>query len=220
MTGKDLLYKYLDYQYLWSSPNRINDKPSQIRLKQLEALLEAFGLTKKYVNPLIQIKYSILGEKEKLSRSQHLNKLTNVQYFEQSEFLYDREYKENNEVANRALNKIKELYKKPPESRISRPVDIKWMFNNLLNFRKNVFKITYPWGGMLEGFSVGLIYSEHLQSNLKKIITDNIEEIDDTLWLIIDPKKRNFDLETMKSEFNYPDVDLDNIDLEWRIENY
>ena len=73
---------------------------------------------------------------------------------------------------------------------------------------------------MDDGFSVGLVYSKYLQSELKKIILDNIEEIDETLWLIIDPQKREIDLETMKSKYNYQDVDLGKIDLEWRIEGY
>ena len=59
MTAKDLLLKILDYQYLWILPQNKNSKPAKLRLEQIESLLDAFGLTKKYVNPLVQIKYSI-----------------------------------------------------------------------------------------------------------------------------------------------------------------
>src|SRR5215213_10035075 len=77
MTAKDLLNKVLDYNYLWSSPERKNSKPATTRLAQIEALQEAFGLTKKYVNPFVQIKYSFAGEKQKLDRAKQLNRITN-----------------------------------------------------------------------------------------------------------------------------------------------
>ena len=51
-------------------------------------------------------------------------------------------------------------------------------------------------------------------------IKDNLENIDNTLWLILDPKQRDIDVKELKSKFNYPYVDLDKIDLDWRIENY
>lgn len=220
MTAKDLLHKLLDYNYLWTRADFLNDKPSVIRRQQIESLLEAFELSKKYVNPLVQIKYSIVGKKEELSRSKQLNKLTNIQYLMQGEFLHDRPYEENKELTERAIKKIKELYEHAPEDRMKRPVDLGWMFNSLLNFRQEIYKVAYPNGGMLEGFSVGLIYSQYLQAELKGLIKDNLENIDNTLWLILDPKKRDIDVKELKSKFNYPDVDLDKIDLDWRIENY
>lgn len=220
MTAKDLLYKLLDYNYLWIRADLLNDKPSVIRRQQIESLLEAFGLSKKYVNPLKQIKYSIVGKKEELSRSRQLNKLTNIQYLRQGEFLHDRAYEDNMELTDLALRKIRELYEHAPEDRMNRPVDIGWMFNSLLNFRQEIYKLAYPNEVMLEGFSVGLIYSQYLQSELKNLIKENLGEIDNILWLIIDPKQREIDIEELKNKFNYPDVDLDKIDLEWRMDNY
>lgn len=220
MTAKDLLHKLLDYNYLWTRKDLLNDKPSVIRRQQIESLLEAFGLSKKYVNPLVQIKYSIVGKKGELSRIKQLNKLTNIQYLMHGEFLHDRPYEENQELADIAINKIKELYKHTPEDRMNRPVDIGWMFNSLLNFRQEIYKVAYPNGGMLEGFSVGLVYSQYLQLELKNLIQDNLDDIDNTIWLILDPQKREIDIEVLKSKFNYPDIDLDKIDMDWRVENY
>lgn len=73
---------------------------------------------------------------------------------------------------------------------------------------------------MLEGFSVGLLYSHYLQGQLKKIIIENLDEIDETLWLILDPKQGDIDIKTLVENFNYPNEDLEKIDLEWRTENY
>jgi hypothetical protein len=74
--------------------------------------------------------------------------------------------------------------------------------------------------GMLEGFSVGLLYSHHLQYNLQSIIKNNLEEIDNTLWTILDPERRDLDKQLVVEKYGYPDVELDKIDLEWRMENY
>lgn len=169
---------------------------------------------------MIQIKYSIVGKKGELARAKQLNKLTNIQYLIQGEFLHDRPYEENQELTVHAINKMKELYEHPPEDRMKRPVDIGWMFNSLLNFRQEIYKVAYPNGGMLEGFSVGLIYSQYLQAELKSLIRANLDDIDNTLWLILDPQKREIDIEQLKSNFYYPDVDLDKIDLNWSIDHY
>lgn len=216
MTAKDLLYKILDYNYLWNRPDRINSKPSKVRLSQIEILLEAFGLTKKYVNPLIQIKYSIVGNKEKVDRIKHLNQLTNLEYLMQGEFLFDRETDLNKELEERAMTKVKDIFSDLPEDFFKKRVDIGWMFNDLLRFRQEIYNLTYPTGGMLEGFSIGLHYSQYLQKELKDIIKSNLSDIDDTLCLILDPKKRVFKNE----EIDYAEVDLKSIDLEWRMENY
>lgn len=219
MTAKDLLNKVLDYTYLWSSPDRKNSKPATIRLSQIESLQEAFGLTKKYGNPFVEIKYSFTGNTgntQKLDRAKHLNKLTNLEYLLHGEFLYDRKKEANKELSEKIITKVTALYPDLADYIRQRPLDIRWLFNDLLNFRQEVYKLTYPNEGMLEGFSAGLHYSFYLQGQLKEIIKNNLSEINETLWLILDPAKR----ELGKDEINYPEADLENIDLEWRMANY
>ena len=106
MTAKDLLNKILDYQYIWVLPQNIDSRPAKLRLEQIEILLDAFGLTKNHVNPLVQIKYFILGEKDSLNRSKHLNKLSNIQYFLQGEFLHDREIDANKDLCEKIIRTI------------------------------------------------------------------------------------------------------------------
>ena len=101
-----------------------------------------------------------------------------------------------------------------------RHADIVWLFNNLFIFRQQVYKLTYPNGGMLEGFSTGLHYSKYLQHKLKTIISDNFNEIDETLWLILDPTKRQIEMSTLIGKHKYVDHDFNELDLDWRMENY
>ncbi len=220
MTAKDLLYKILDYQYLWTLPQNKNSKPAKLRLEQIESLLDAFGLTKKYVNPLVQIKYSMLGDKQGIDRASHLNKLTNLEYLLHGEFLHDRENDANAELSKKIIETITSLNPDLTKHINRRPVDIGWLFNNLLIYRQEVFKLTYPNGGMLEGFSAGLYYSFYLQHKLKLIISDNLNEIDDTLCAILDPAKRDIEMSTLISKHKYVDHDFNAIDLDWRMENY
>ncbi|NII83876.1 MULTISPECIES: hypothetical protein [unclassified Pedobacter] len=216
MTAKDLLNKVLDYNYLWSLPERKNSKPAKIRLSQIEVLQDALGLSKKYVNPLVQIKYSFAGEKQKLNRAKQLNKLTNLEYLLQGEFLFDREKDENLELQKKIITTITSLYPDMEEYINLRPIDIHWLFKDLINFRQEVYRLTYPNEGMLEGFSAGLHYSFYLKAELKKIIKYNLAEIDETLWQILDPTKKVLN----KAEINYPEADLERIDSAWSMENY
>ena len=54
----------------------------------------------------------------------------------------------------------------------------------------------------------------------RRVACSNLEEIDEVLWLLIDPQKRDVPITELISRFNYPDADLDKLDLDWRIEHY
>ena len=213
MTAKDLLDKILDYN-LWSSPDVKNDKPATTRLAQIEVLLDAFGLTRKYANPLIEIKYQYDGLT--FNRRQQLDRLTNLQYVLEGEFLRDREEGADKELSEKVLLKIEEIHPGSRNNINNSFIHMKWLFSDLLKFRQDIHKIAFSKTGMSEGFSTGLHYSHYLQAQLKEVIKANLSEIDETLWEILDPLKRT----VSKEEINYPDADLDKIDLEWRAENY
>ncbi len=220
MNAKDLLLRLLEYHYLWSRSDRIESKPSQVRKGQIESLLEAFELSKKHVNPLVQIKYRIVGQKEELNRSKTLNRLTNIEYVRGGEFLHDRPNDLNREISEIAKQKIGELFPNVGSDLLDKEVSIRWMFNSLLRFRQQTYELAYPNQAMMEGFSVGLYYSHYLQGQLKALINENIDDIDNTLWLILDPKKREFELGELKSKYGYKEIDLKKLDLEWSMENY
>ena len=216
MTAIDLLYKVLDYYYLWNSAERVDSKPSQSRLLQIEKLLKGFKISKSYVNPQIKMLYSILGQKKALSRTEYLNTLTNLNYFSSGEFINDRPRDYYNDILFKITSTLKLVHPDWINLIDERPVDLKWLFSNLLQFRQEVYKVTYPHGGMLEGFSAGLEFSFYLQKKFNDSITSNLTEIDETLCLLIDPEKKN----VTKEEIEYPDIDLETIDLNWRMENY
>lgn len=177
MTAKDLLLKYLDYQYLWVLPQRIDSRPGKVRLAQIESLQEAFGLSKGSLNPNVKMERTP-------GVNQYLDNMSNIEYLKQGLFLGNRPYEENRELVDEAIERVRVVFGDIPESRKSRPVGLGLMFNDLLSFRQKIFEITYPSHGMLEGFSIGLYYSQTLQADLKGIILEHLASIDITLtWI-------------------------------------
>lgn len=215
MTAKDLLYKILDYQYLWILPQYKDSQPARLRLEQIESLLDAFGLTKKYVNPSVKIQYGIVGDSQTFDRAKYLNNLTNLEYLLQGEFLHDQKKDANATLSNKIIATIISLYPEWADHINERPVDIGWLFNNLFIFRKEIYELTYPNQAMQEGFSAGLHYSLYLQNTLKNLIEENLGEIDETLWLILDPTKRDIEISTLTHEYNYVEHDFNVIDSNW-----
>lgn len=203
LTVRDLLYKLLEYSFLWNKPERKKEKPAMLRINQIEVLLDEFGLSKKYVNPLVQIKYFIVGDNKKLSRTQFLNQLSNLEYILGGHFLHDREAVLNSELSE----KVKNVFSDLPESILEKPVDFSWLFSDLMRFRQEIYNITHPDEGMIEGFSLGLNYSRYLKSTIKKTIVENLEEIDNTLCSLLDPYNKTLN----KKEINYLDYDLKEI---------
>jgi hypothetical protein len=216
MTAKDLLHKYLNYDYLWRS--HTEDEPSKIRLQQLNILLEVFNISTKNAVPS-DVNYLSVGVTDSMSRKEYLSELTDPEYFEMGEFLNDRPYATNKEVVMMATSAVGEIMKHSIEGH-KNEIHITWLFSDLLSYRREAYRFAYPPGGMLEGHSVGLYYSFYLQHKLREAIQPGLEEIDEVLWLLIDPQKSDIPLAELVSRFNYPDADLDKLDLDWRIANY
>jgi hypothetical protein len=216
MTAKDLLHKYLNYAYLWRM--HTEDEPSKIRLQQLNILLEVFNISKKNAQSST-VRYITSDSSKSKTREQHIAELTELEYFERGDFLHDRPYDTNKEVVNKATSAVGEIEKHSIEGHKNQ-IHISWLFSDLLNYRKDAYRFAYPPGGMLEGHSVGLYYSFYLQHKLASSMQPGIDEIDEVLWLLIDPQKRDIPLAELISRFNYPDADLDKLDLDWRIAHY
>lgn len=220
MTAKDLLYKVLEYEHLWAGDKRALTKPSKIRRRQIEALLSAFDLTKKNINPLKRIRYVLLGENKEVSRADFVQKLSTIEYITRGEFIRDRPDEVYTEIIETAKNTLNSIHKGLTAELQNKPVDIKWLFSSLFLFRQEIYKVTRPNEGMAEGFSIGLYYSFYLQHKLKEVILQTLDEIDDVLWSILDPDKRTIEKEELIKKYGYPDVDLKAVDLEWMVENY
>lgn len=198
LTAHDLLIKLVDYMYLWSSKDRWHSLPSVTRRAQILSIQKALGLTD-----------------QTGGYAQNLSDQTD--YLVRGEFIRKRNAEANKEITDRVTTWLNATSPHLMDLIADgRRVDIQWLFNNLLHYRKDIYIITNSTSALDEGFSAGFSYSQYLQYNLNEIIKSNLSHIDETLCLILDPERRSF----TKAEINYPDADLDSIDLYWRMENY
>lgn len=214
MTAKYLLLKILDYGYYWSLPENENSKAAQMRLQQIEQLLDVFELSKKHV---IAITDSVITINERYNhedRVQYLTGITNFEYIKTGEFVNDRSIKRNEEVIAKALAVAKSVYANANVADAyftPRGGDIDLLFSDLLEFRQEIYAITNPIWRLRSGYSLGWTYADYLKKQMRQAIIDNLAEIDDTLCLILDPRKREFSNE----DINFKEVDLEKLDLEW-----
>jgi len=200
MTAKDLLRKVFDYQYLWALPQRLNSKPAMIRRAQIESLQMALGLSQKNFNS-------------------DLKSLSAIEYLVRGQFLLDRPMEQNSEIADRVAFTIRQISPHSFEEKTIDPGNIQWMFIDLLNFRFEIYKLTYPNSETVEVISPGLLYSQYLQHQIQEMIKNNLEEIDETLWILLDPERRTFSKQALVEDYAYPEEDLTKIDHEWRAGN-
>jgi hypothetical protein len=212
MTAKDLLYKVLDYQHGWAARPLAQATPALLRLGQIEALQAAFGLSKQAVDPAVQVTYN------RHDRAYHLNTLSTLDYLLQGEFLRDRPEEVYADLAQRARTTVCARYGFSPDDRLARRPHLNWLYNYLLHYRQALYNVSLPERGMLEGFAVGLLYGQELANRMKAVIQLNTGEIDDVLWELLDPTKRDIPTVDLTQHFGYRIIDFEAIDLAWRME--
>lgn len=201
-------------------------RSAQLRLKRLNAFLKALGLSKENINPLVKMMYFVSGESKKLSRAKKLSRISSLAYFEQGEFLYDREITVNHELIQNIFKLANEKVPSIYESRRERYkttqgiFSIAWLFRDLLDFRIKIYQVSMPWGGFDEGFNLALFYGKAHQDKLTRLIRENTNEIDQILCLIIDPLKKEITEEDLINKYNYPSDNLEDLDRKFYIENF
>ena len=192
MKAKDFLNEYLEYKSLWCFEHCIKSKPAKIRLNRLNSMLNALKIA---------------------------NEPFDLSYFEQGNFLKDREIEENYELIEKIQNLVEEKTSSDYEVRKGK-FSIAWLFKDLLRFRKEIYDVVQPWSGFGAGFNNVLYFGKIHQENLKKLIRENTDEIDEILCLIIDPQKKVISEKELIEKYNYEVADLDEIDRVWEVENY
>jgi hypothetical protein len=245
ITAHDLLLKYLDYQCNWVKYKQSTTRPAQIREQQLIALLKAFGITpppatetdeptpaRESSQPTIWESFlsKLSGKKQPsddqqaqaIRRAQHMEQIAILHYFTKGTFLHQRVDTNYPGLIEQATAVVCEKFSWVDEKDLKRlrPNQFRWMYHKLMPFREDVYSVTGPWGGMLEGFSVGYWYSHNLAEEVQKQITPLLSTIDQVLCQIIDPLGQAVTLQELVHTYGYPDVDMEEIDREWRIAHY
>jgi hypothetical protein len=193
MTSKDLLYKLLNYESRWGLEHQRKSEPAKVRVAQLIALLKAFDLHNRELNDYDAIRHVLFGR-----------------FLKEEDSLEEGLKQELYRFSKRVLH--------IPDDEAPRPLrkhEIKMLYEELMRFRLEVYKLSIDNYIHLEGVNIGLRYSSKLEYELNTVIQEHIVEIDETLCLLMDPQKRQ--LEGFPP--GYPDVDLDQIDRDWIYDN-
>ena len=227
MTAKDLLHAYLDYVNSWAQSNNTDILPAKMRRHQIHALQKAFGLQKPngpdegVIRPVEnregetvllndQVEAFILTSKP---RQQRIVEMSHLEYLEKGEFLIDRPQSSQDTFIKKVREKVGEVVN--PRLSQGSLIRLNSLFSMLLQFRLRAYALIHPPLSFRLGFSMHRAYSDMLQYRVKKILDENLGEIDHTLWELLDPEKREIDKEILVRDYGYPDVDLEQIDLQY-----
>lgn len=213
MTAQDYLYKLLAYRHSWADPTVAQSKPALLRVAQLEALQAAFGLCK----PLA----TALGAHgaNRHERAYNLRPLSSLDYVVRGEFLRDRPEELYQPLIERARTAVCAAFGFSPEDRLTRRPHLSWLFNYLFHYRQQLYDMSQPELGMLEGFALGLHYGQLLANQVKGVIQTSTHELDAVLWELLDPTRQDISLAELSHRYDYRDLDFEAIDLAWRMED-
>lgn len=198
ITAYEFLEKYLEFKTLvpnWTDLNsaQLNtNEPRILRLKQLNSLVAAFGLG------------------------------TDLQQdFESGRFLENRDeqdfepilmdiekYSLGTELESGRFNEI--------EREKLKEFGFKLIFQETLRFLLTINNTLNFNSGWIQTGTISSRYLIHKTNSLLKTIDqEKLKEIKLLICKMIDPKDRHFTLAELVTDFDYPDVDLEAIDLEY-----
>lgn len=196
-TVKDFLNKFNEFKAMvpncneWNSRSLKSNEPRLYRLKELESLLKAFEIGSDLLNDYQNRKFL---EKREISDFEPIIK----------------------DIEKYALNDDfeKERYK----SELERIQSTRWfemLIQNFMRFSEEMRNILKFNSGVLEaGFVMSRYTIGKTQKLLNGIDLTELNEIEDLLCKVLDPKNRVFTKNELIQKHDFPNVDLDSIDME------
>ncbi|HYG16596.1 MAG TPA: hypothetical protein VEC12_12645 [Bacteroidia bacterium] len=165
LTSHDLLHKVLDLLCYKKENKRYydikylkNEPPSYYRLLQIEALMDALGLSKKHFNTFVNTVYR-LSDKAEYDRRTYLNSLTNLEYLLRGEFFDSRDIDvEYSEIKQKISDNARQHVPGLGQHYYERPLNLPWLFSLLINYRIDIHQFTRKPTGFIEGFDISAFY--------------------------------------------------------------
>lgn len=194
---KDFLDKFYEFKGMvpnyneWNAKSLKYNEPRFYRLKELESLIRAFDIGTDLLQDYQNRKFL---EKRTLSDFDPIIE----------------------DIEKYALNDDFEKERYKPE--LERIQSVRWfemLIQNFMRFSEEMRNILKFNSGVLEaGFVMSRYYINKTQNLLNRIDLKELNEIENLLGKVLDPKSRVFTKSELIKNYNFPDVDLHSIDME------
>lgn len=196
-TASDFLTKFYNFKGMVPDESRWNEEslkgnpPRFYRLLELKALMKAFNIGEDLIKDFV---------------SQSFIDNRNPSDFEP---IYQ-------DIERYVLRDDFEKKRYEMEKERIRKRGVKMIYQKFVQFSELIRKTLAFNSSWLETGMINSRYIIHKTNDLlKSIDTSKLEEIDKLIVLIIDPKQQSFTKGELIRKYNYPDVDIQKIDMDW-----
>lgn len=199
-TAKDFLEIYLEFlglvpkQSEWNEEVIFSIPPRLYRFRQLKSLMKAFEIGE---DLLIDFK-----EGGFLSRRENLDL---------SLLFEDMEKYVQSNIANEEQEKSILFLKNDAKSSIK----IRFLFKHFFKIIEETNKFININDGIISSMPIGIYFTSKTNALIHSIDNTKFEELKILLCSMIDSEHKTFSRKILIEKYNFPDVDLEEIDMEW-----
>lgn len=199
----DLLEKVFEFIAMtpdekdWDIKKLQSNKPRQVRLQQIEALLIAFGLHEDKTGK------GIFASKPSVGKA-----LNNFLHGDFIDTMNEKQIEQIDAFVTKHLND-------PYFDRKLSGGELRFIYQYLIRYKKQLNILLHFNSGWLEASGKMSQYAIRLTGSISDNLNGKTEELDKLLDLIINPNQLSFTEQELIERFHYPDVDLFEIDMEY-----
>lgn len=202
LNASNLLEKIFEFTAMtpdekeWDVAKLQSNKPRQVRLQRIEAMLTAFGLYESNTNQLGRNNSSLAKAISSLLSGDFVNSLHKSAIAEIDAYV-------TTQLNNPYFDC--ELYGD----------ELQFIYRHLIKYKKQLYKLERFNSGWFEGGGKLGNYAYSLTSTITANLEGKTKELDYLLELIINPNRYSFTEQELIDKFGYPDVDLLDLDLDF-----
>jgi hypothetical protein len=206
----DLLDKILEFTEMtpnstqWNLKSLKSNPPRQIRLQQIEALVNAFCVAELNQNLLNKAK-SIFSNDQKIS----------IESFLRGDFIKSRNVIEYLDLTQSIKDFVKTKTNNVDQTRDIRIEQLVFIFRQLIDFKRKIRNLLTFNSGWLEASSVTSLFSIYLTDSISNELTGKYNELDNVIEQLINPKNLTFTQEELIDKFDFPIANLNDIDMDF-----
>jgi hypothetical protein len=206
--GIDLLDKVLEFTEMtpdkaeWNVDALACNPPRQVRLRQANALLNAFLCAEPKDGIFEKLRLAFAGRSA-----------PSIDYFLNGGFILTRKDSDYAELYAIMNDLVKSEFSSAHADSLS-PVKVKFIYPSLIDYKRQLRRIITFNSRWLEASSVPALFSIIITGSVTKNLEGKTGMLDKTLELIINPSGISFTEEELINHYDFPTEDLRSIDFD------